>query len=324
MAKKDTKTKKDKTSKDYHSKGKLTFTVGILLILIGVALILSDNQTALSSPTFDSPALIINGEEVSLNEVRTIYATYTQPVTRELLLQTVINDIIEYRLLLQDARNKGYTVSSEEVDEAFQTFLTAQQLTREQFVARLDGTGTTLDDYRLRIQEDLLVNKILTEIDPGVSNTEVISYYQENIADFLIPEAVVVRQITLSPDYTDQQLTQVANSIFNELQTGDFCEIAQRYSLDKTCNSYRITPEDAFPAFVTAAYNQEIGGVTLVQGPDGYYFVQTLNKVNLNSLPLSEVQSSIEAQLGQEKFQEAYDSYVEELRASATIINTLQ
>ena len=294
-----------------------------LLILLFTVLLTACTTT---KGRFDDPALIVNGEEISVGELRTIYATYvpSQPVAKEALLNVVITDVVNYRLILQNARTKGYTASTEEVDVALANFLAQQKMVESEFIKTLNGTGTTIDDYRTRLSEDILVNKVLGELDTNLTETEVASYYAKNIANYMVPETVVVRQITLPLSLNKEELAEKTNVIMQGVQEGKFCEMAEEYSLDPSCNSYGISWGDAFPAFEQAAYNQEIGGITLVQGDDGYYFVETINKLNFNPLPLEQVETTIASSIGAAKFQKAYAAYIAELRDGATIVNNIQ
>lgn len=315
-------TKKEKKQPKNYST--LVLILGVVLIVAAFTLFILN--TLQNKGQFADPALLINGEEVSLDELRTIYATYVpaRPVAREVILDAVITDVVNYRLILQDARTKGYQATPEEIDTAFASFLAQQQLTQEEFAARLEGTGTTLDDYKTRLSEDILVNKVLQELTIEVSESDVAFYYESNIAQYLVPREVITRQLTAPSSISAEELNALANTVFTELQTRDFCAVVADYSLDKSCNNYAITQNDAFPAYVQAAFTQNVGDVSLVQGPDGYYFVLTVEKRDYNPIPLDQVGQAIGQQLRQEEFQEEYAAYIARLRENAIIINNVQ
>lgn len=304
---------------------KITLALFLALIMVAVALT-GCTQPITKECSFDNPALVVNGEEISVGELRTIYATYVPdtPVAKEALLNVVVADVVNYRLLLQDAKKKGYTVSTEEVDSAMNSFLLQQQMTRDEFIQSLNGTDTTIDYYKTRLTEDLLVNKVLQELDIKASDSEIAAYYADNIAKYMIPNTVVVRQITLPPDLTRDELAEKTNLIMSGIQEGKFCEMAEEYSLDKSCNSYGISVGDAFPAFEQAAFSQNIGDITLVQGDDGYYFIETVNKLDFNPVPLSQVQTTIVTSIGAAKFEKSYAAFIAKLRENATIVNNIQ
>jgi len=298
----------------------------LMFVLVSTSLIACNEVFETNAISFDSPALVVNGEEISVGELRTIYATYVpdQPVAKEVLLNSVINEVVNYRLILQDSRKKGYSATTDEIDEALNKFLIQQRITLDEFVNSLEGTGTTIDDYKLRLSEDILVNKVLAELDISTSETEAAAYYAKNIERYMVPESVIVRQITLSIDLDREELTEMTSLIMEGVREDSFCEVATKYSLDKTCNSYTISKGDAFPAFETAAFSQDIGDITLVQGEDGYFFIETLNKINFTPVPLSDVESEIKTGIGAAKFNLASTDYVEGLRLDAIIVDNIQ
>lgn len=323
MAKKNEKPEQGKKEMkpELTTNGKPLFIVGIVLIIAAIGIVAFGTQ----SMQFGDAALVVNGEEITIDQVREVYATSSIAGPRELVLNAVVNDLVNYELMVQDAAAQGIVASEEEIEQNFAAFLQTQGITEEQFAQALEQTDTTVQDYKDRIARDIVVNKILIEqISSDVSETEVTQFYQENIARFLVPGEVVVRQITLPADLTQEELELAVNTIFTELQTRDFCEVAEQYSLDTSCASYGISPGDAFPAYEQAAFSQENGDITLVQDESGYYFVQTLNKLDFNPIPLQQVGETIQQQLGQERFQQDYAAYIARLRSEATIVNTLQ
>lgn len=326
MAKKQSRKKQKSTEQQICSAPHPTLYVGVALIIIAVVVALF-TFTSQEAPrnTLDAPAIIVNGEEISFEAVRNAYLTTDITGPSDQVLEVITENLILYELILQDAQTTGYAVTDAELEEIFQEFLTTQGITQEAFVQALNSSGITLEEYQEQIREEVLVNRVLADrVAPNVTQEDITRYYQENAAQFLIPEEVVVRQISLPLNLSQEELQATVNAVLTDLQSQDFCEVVQTYSLDTSCASYGITQEDAFPAYVQAAFNQEIGAITFVEGPDAYYFVQTLNRLDFNPVPLDQASQLIEQLLGQEQFQEAYTAYTQELRENAEVINTLQ
>lgn len=265
-------------------------------------------------PQIDDPALVVNGEEISLDEVRNTYVTYEQPVS----LDTVVEDIIDYELIIQDSND--ITVTDEEVETALTNALSRQQITREQFE---QANTTSIENFKQQLRTDLLVNKALSSLTDNVSQAQAQQYYQNNIDQFLVPQQVIAQQLTLPGNLTQTQLQLQVNEIYTALQNQEFCTVVEQYSTNPECESYSITNETTFPEYVNAAFNQEVGAVSLVQGPDGFYFVRTIDKQNFNPAPFEQVEQNIRQLLLQQQFQREYDNYVSALREDADIVNNI-
>ncbi len=91
-------------------------------------------------------------------------------------------------LLEREAEAKGVKVSDSDVDELLgqvkSSFADARQ-----FLTSLKEQGTTLAEYRLQIEENLLKQKLMEKVTAGVKVTaaEVREYYDANLGRFTDP-----------------------------------------------------------------------------------------------------------------------------------------
>lgn len=189
-----------KSKEEVSSVRKLFAIVLVLLPLVALA------QTAPQTP---SVVAVVNGEEITKPELDSltnitgiVFSIYQQyPRFAQILLTTeegkalikayereVLESMIRWRLLVQEARARGLAASAEdleaEVDATIQGILDRNQLTEERLAEILMAQrGQTLEEFRAQIRGeieermliDLLKDAVTAEV--SVSKEEIEAYY---------------------------------------------------------------------------------------------------------------------------------------------------
>jgi FKBP-type peptidyl-prolyl cis-trans isomerase (trigger factor) len=103
----------------------------------------------------------------------------TDDAAKELKDQ-VLQSLVGNELLLQAAKDNGYEVSDEEVNEELQS-AKDQFESEDQFSETLEATGATEEEYKQRLKEGLLVTKYVeNELSPKeVTEDDMKSYYEK-------------------------------------------------------------------------------------------------------------------------------------------------
>ncbi len=202
------------------------------MVVLGFILILSSAAWALT----DGIAAIVNAEIITLSELRAELKDETirlktrfkgEELKRRLLQREyeTLNQLIERRLQLQEAKSKGLEVSDEEIQNALEKL----------------GQGQSASPAfplpsRESIREELILGKLRDfEVRRHimVSQDEVRDYYEKNQSQFMSPPEYRLRQILFSPK-PGEPMTEVharAQSVFSELKKGgNFSNLATRYS----------------------------------------------------------------------------------------------
>ena len=307
--------KKEKNSSTLFYGSVILFLVAVILFFISV---LPQNQS------FSQTAVTVNDEVITLDQVRLAYITYPQIAPQELLLDIVLDDLIAFELLVQHAASEGYTPSSEEVQNFFQDFLQEQQISQEQFEQLLVESDLTLEEYLLQIERDLSVQRLFESMDIQISEEQARTFYQSNLPSFLVPGKVFTQQLTLPLDIPEEELLPLIEEIFQELQEQEFCDVVAEYSTNPECQTFEITEETAFEEYREVAFAQEEGQITLIQGPDGFYFIRTIAKQDFNPVPFSDISESITELLEQQQFEEDLSLFISSLREEARIVEYLR
>jgi parvulin-like peptidyl-prolyl isomerase len=186
--------------------------------------------------TSDRIAAIINDEVITLSELEAeirdevvrLKARYRGKELDRRVTQkkyTVLNDLIEKKLLSQEARTRGIRMTEEELDVAEQ---------------RLAGgnPSTTFSPTKSReqIREELTRQKLLAfQVQQHVMVTpaDVRRHYEQFEDQYMESAEYRIRQILLLMDLGTNinQTKQRAQDLYNELKEGEsFSEYAERYS----------------------------------------------------------------------------------------------
>ncbi len=150
-----------------------------------------------------------------------------------------LNDLIEMKLQLQEARKMDLDVNDAEIDGAINEIRIKYGLTEEALENSLKEEGLTTADYRSKLADQILLQKA---INIAVRNTIVITdkelaqYYEENRADYDEGERIRIRQIffALPEDSTQKEaLEERARELMARINAGaDFAQLAREFSED--------------------------------------------------------------------------------------------
>jgi peptidyl-prolyl cis-trans isomerase C len=204
-----------------------------------------------------------------------------------------LQELINQELLLQEARKKG-----------------------------LDKDKKVLANLE-RLKKGLIINALGEELCAGkdeVSDDEVMAYYQENKAEFILEE-VRVRHILV-------KTLEEAKEIKKRLNQGeDFITLAKQYSI---WTPSRIKGGDlgyikrgmVHKSFEQAAFALKKRGELsdIVKTDFGYNIILLEDRLGPRQLTFTEVQEKIRAYLSEKKRNEILTAHVQDLRKGAQII----
>ena len=251
---------------------------------------------------------------------------------RELLDQLILK-----RLQLQYANQIGLTASETEINAALKDVLNRNNLTQEQLVELLTKEGLTLQDYKDRLREQIILARLMNQAVRSrisVDSNEVDAYYQAHRDEFHRPDEVKVRHIFfhIDPGAESSQLAAVqalATRVHEEARNGgDFASLARRHSEDVTAQNGGdlgvIKRGEALPEFENVIFALHEGEVSdVIRTPNGLHIIKVDSIFKGSGRPLSEVRADIERRVLQEKTEKRFKEWANELRDRAFIEITL-
>ena len=189
----------------------------------------------------------VNGEDVGKTEfdraVAALEARNGGPVPagqRDQILRGVLDQIVSYKLLVQESRARKIAAADAEVDARMKE-IQGQFPSEEAFKQMLTSRKTTLEQVRADIRQDISVQKVIeneVSAKSAVKPEQVADFYAKNPDQFQQPERVRASHILISvPKGADAaaktQARTKAADILKDVKAGkDFAALAKEHSQD--------------------------------------------------------------------------------------------
>ncbi len=114
-------------------------------------------------------AAVVNGERITVQEVDREFAMLAPEQQAELGRMYVLNFLIEKKLLLQEADKEVITASIYAVNELYDSYLSETGLTEEEHGKILLESGSSTDEFRAALAEQVKINTLLNKKLPDAS-----------------------------------------------------------------------------------------------------------------------------------------------------------
>ncbi len=223
----------------------------IILTLIYCLLFTVYHSLSYSAVLLDRVIATVNGEVITWSELRGNFDLETKKHLKEFkgeekekklreFEKFFLNNMIDLKLQLQEARRLGFSIRQSEIDSAITDIKVKYNLTDESLIESLKAEGFTLDEYREQLQEQILASKLVKfEIRDNVliMDKEIEEYYEANKDKYRREEKIRIRQIFFSAnpeDISQRSETEArAQEIIRMIKKGeDFAKIAMEFSED--------------------------------------------------------------------------------------------
>ena len=268
----------------------------------------------------------VNEELITLeefnNELRDIKLEHGKlPEDRESLDQlktTFLDQIINRKLILGEARRIDIHVSEEEINKAILAL--KRDYAGETFKTMLEGRGMSFEEWKRRLNEKLLAEKVIktvTHFDGPIDDESVKQYYEEHIEKYSFPDQVRARQIVVAT-------VEEAKAILRRLRKGeDFEKLAK----EKSMMPERVYGGDLgffargeMPEAFDEVFSLKLGGLSkIIKSPYGYHIFKVEEKAEAKVREFDEVKDEIANQIQKKKSGQIYYDWLSELRAKAKI-----
>ena len=278
----------------------------------------------------------VNGDIITLTEFqeRQISAAQAARITPDQigtflrennarLLQEAIDEI----LLVQKAEDAGLGLRPEYVDEVIEGIKKDNKIeTEEQFQAALAQEGMSLDDLRASITKSMTQRMIIQrDIEPKISVSEEQmqeEYEKKKDTEFTRAATVSLQEISI-PD--DAGGIVLAGEIVERARANeDFASLARTHSAAPTADSGgdlgEISQGDMSSELETIAFALSVGEVSdPVRIGEGYRILKVVARTSGSVVPFAVAKNQIRNVMMASRFQDAYDTYIAEVREGADI-----
>lgn len=261
-------------------------------------------QTASSLPRqADFIVAVVNSEPITNQEVQALRqrmareaagrggpATDTAQLTRQALEQ-LIND----KAQLQQARESGIKIEDEAVDQAELNVAANNQVSRDEMRKRIAQDGLTVKAFRDQLRDQLMLARVRereVEARIRVSDLDIERYLQEQIQaqGAEAPSELNLGMILIAvPENSNEAqikaLQERAEDVARRARSGEnFADLAKRFSqtTDKGANGGEmgLRAAERYPElFVNATRNLRVGGTSaVVRSGAGFHILQVIDR----------------------------------------------
>jgi len=250
--------------------------------------------------------------------------------------KTVLDSLIETRLILQEYKNKGYAFPDYFFDRE------ERQRIRDQFggdrqalVKTLEERGLTYAEWRKNVRETFIVQQmrlINAKRFITISPHMIEAYYQEHVRDFLQPDRIKLRMIYIAPGNSPNPEATAKEVLAAAEQGMDFAQLAQKYSDYNRAggglfqdNGGWAEREALKSELAEVAFNLRPGqssGIITLGGADGqsaYYILNVEEVKKATVTPLSSIREAIESTLVAKENEKVEQEWIDRLKRGAYI-----
>lgn len=240
-----------------------------------------------------------------------------------------LETLIDMRLQLQEARSLEIGIAREEVEETIENIKKKYSMTDEDFTASIKKEGFTLEEYKKRLAEQILINKVVQyEIKNKIviSDTEIKKYMDANKETFSGSEKYRLRQIFFKGpegNMDRKAIEEKALLVLQKLKAGeDFSNLARIYSEDssgKMGGDLGLIDKSLLASeFTNALSGIKAGDYSMPFWTErGLHIIKLDERVSAQNI--DKVKEDVRRQLAEAKFLENYKSWIKGLREKAFI-----
>jgi peptidyl-prolyl cis-trans isomerase SurA len=267
----------------------------------------AQNQASASSRpaairSADFIVAVVNSEPITNKEVQTLASRLEReaqaqgrlvsgPEAKQLALEQLIND----KAQLQQARDAGIVVDEDALDQAEAGVASNNQLTREALRQRLQQDGVALGSFREQLRNQLLLTRVRereVEARIRISDIEVEQFLQEQLkaqaASAPVELNLAMILIAVPENSTEEQikpLEALARDVARRARAGEnFADLAKNFSqtADRGVSGgvMGLRPLDRYPElFVRAVAALPVGGVSeVLRSGAGFHVLKVLER----------------------------------------------
>jgi parvulin-like peptidyl-prolyl isomerase len=234
------------------------------------------------------------------------------------LRRVCLDQVIERKILVQEARRSGIKVSPEELNQAI--FDVETDYPGKGFGEKLGLKGMTFEEWKVRLEEKLLAEKVIRNSfhsPEKIDEKEALQYYEDHRSSFQIDQKVRARQIVVADG-------EEAIQILKRLKKG---ETFEKVAKEKSLGPEKVEGGDLGyfspgekPAEFNHVFSMEVGAVSeVIKSPYGYHIFKLEEKIEPRQVPFGEAKLGILQALGQKKGEENYQKWFKGLKGKAKV-----
>jgi peptidyl-prolyl cis-trans isomerase C len=253
------------------------------------------------------------------------------PERRDVVLRNLLDQLITYTVMTQEAKAKNVTVTDGEIEQRIKQM--RGQASDAEFQKALDARSMSAEQLKTDARIQLTIEKMMEAqvADVGAaSDADARDFYQKNPEKFKQGDSVRASHILLrvdpnAPESMKKQARTRINQLLKRARSGeDFAALAKQHSQDGSAQQGGdlgyFEREQMVPAFSEAAFALKPGQISdVVTTQFGYHIVKVTDKKAAATVPYEQVSGQIVEYLSSQKKQERATQFVDEAKKRARI-----
>ena len=234
------------------------------------------------------------------------------------LKQAYLDEMIERKILVHEARRLGIKASQEELGQAISEI--RKDYPGEGFREKLVLKGMTDEEWKGQLEERLLAEKMMRNAlhyRGEIDEKEALHYYETHLSSFQLNQRVRARQIVVADG-------EEAIQILKRLKKGESFE---KVAMEKSLGPERVKGGDLGyfsqgerPTEFDRVFTMDVGAISeVIKSPYGYHIFKSEEKMGPRQIPFEEAKSGILKELGQKKGEEEYRRWLKGLKGKAMV-----
>lgn len=236
---------------------------------------------------------------------------------REVLQRGLLEQLIEKRMLLQEARRLNIQLTEAEFEEKSAVFRNGMD--EAAFSRFLADQNISRDSWEKATRENLLVEKLRAQLaeekldkELSVSPEEVRDYYESHLKEWQVDEQLKLRQIVVG---TEEKAAAIRLSL---LKGADFLETAKIHSQQvhvEDGEGLGYLSRSEVPVGFDPLFKAEIGSISeVIRTQFGYHLVMVEDRRSARTLSFEETKKKIYQALLDHKREQAFSQWLKKLR----------
>lgn len=285
----------------------------------------------------DKVIATVNEEPITLYDLNRMVSNVNKEMTKtpqarerkieqEELKRGALNHLIEETLLNQAIEKQGIKITEADVDAAIDTILKRNKITQDSLKKELSQKGTTLEDYRREIKDQLRKFRFIGQTFGSkikVTEEDLNEFYEQNADKLKDVQKIHIAQIVI-PFAVEEQMKEAekkANEIYKKAKSGtDFDQLMKQEGGAGSGDLGEVSFTGVSPQISQAIQNLEKGGVAEpVRTQAGFIIVKLIDKPGFDMKGNEAFKENIRNQIYDIKVQEELKKYVDQLKGKAFI-----
>ncbi|OGV98994.1 MAG: hypothetical protein A3I04_07650 [Nitrospinae bacterium RIFCSPLOWO2_02_FULL_39_110] len=270
---------------------------------------------------------IVNGEKITADEFEREFSVLrkkdgpdeiAETEQAQTLRKNLLNQLIEKKLLLQEAKKLNISATDAELEEAMRQ--AEADYPQDTMKEAMRNEGITRGEWKTKIGENILVERLVAQRLKGkvnVSDNDIDLYFKKKFKDFVMPRQVRVFQIVVKSE------EEAINIRSNLIRGWDFGDIAREKSIGPEAErggDLGFFSEGEMPQEFDMIFKLKAGEISHpVKTPYGYHIFKLIEKREAKKMGISEARKKIRRILIKDKYDDALNTLITSLKSSASI-----